>query len=141
MTFSLYYIETNIIVAITVLMICKYQICIITKTSTMAKVMPLNKNNSHPESDVLKIIKDENAQEDLNRKKWDNKISKRWNMFIFLFTISRAIISVVLIIVYVFKGITVPVVEFIGVLTTPFIPFTINRFIIFLSLFRKSVAR
>jgi hypothetical protein len=107
----------------------------------MGRIIELNNNNNLAKLDGFRRIAEEDAQADLDRKNWENKISKWWNMFIFLFTISWAIISVVLILAYVLKGVTIPVVEFISVLTTPFIPFAVNRFVIFLSIFKKSAPR
>jgi hypothetical protein len=104
----------------------------------MRKIIELQNNYITSQIEVLKI---ESAQEDLKRQKWDNKISKLWNGFIFIFTVFCSLIYVTLIIAFVFNKIHIPIIEFISVITTPFLPYTINRFIIFISIFKKNYYR
>jgi hypothetical protein len=91
----------------------------------MGKIKYLNKNSNLSEMDVSE------------ESTWIASSRKRWDDFAFDFTKRWSYICLTLIIIYCFGFIKIPIIYFISLVSSPFIPIAILRFVILKFIFSK----
>lgn len=90
----------------------------------MGKILKLNNNNNR-ETDVSE------------EAKWIQNSRERWDNFVFDLTKHWSYICLILIIIFCFGFIKIPVPYFIPLISSPFIPIAIIRFVIIKFIFNK----
>lgn len=101
----------------------------------MGKIIDINSSKMPEKSKKINI---KSALLDYEIKTWKHKSQKRWNSFMYRFTMFWAYLCVVLIIFYCTGLISIPVTHFVSLLSVPFIPLIILRVAIFRYLFNKA---